>query len=61
MTPQEQGGLGNTIAIGHLSRSLNVVTVKDKNIAHVMPRGKPGSPVPHAVVNPVSGTDALEG
>lgn len=37
MTPQEQGGLGNTIAIGHLSRSLNVVTVKDKNIAHVMP------------------------
>lgn len=23
--------------------------------------GKPGSPVPHAIVNPVSGTDTLEG
>lgn len=28
--------------------------------AHVMAWGKPGSPVPHTVVNPVSGTDALE-
>lgn len=61
MTPQEQGRLGNTIAVGYLSRSLSVITVKDKNITHAMPRGKPGSPVPHSVVNPVSGTDALEG
>lgn len=28
--------------------------------AHVMPWGKPGSPVPHAIIHPVSGTDALE-
>lgn len=61
MTPQEEGSLGNTIAIEQLSRSLSVLTVKDKNPAHVMPWGKPGSPVPHAVINPVSGTDALEG
>lgn len=61
MTPQEQVCLGNTIAIGHLSRSLCVVTVKDKNITHVLPWEKPGSPVPHSVVNPVRGTNALEG
>jgi hypothetical protein len=61
MTPPEQGCFGNAIAIGHLSRCLSVVTVKDKNITPVMSWGKPDSPVPHSVVNPVSGADALEG